>query len=113
MIVTYRVDWIKDLGDRGENDAFAMYMTVDGKKQRVRLLNIDYFYRMREANNVPEHVSDYDFLTGDPGFQKLLRETGSGHVEFAFAKIEQKKESEQRLEFPADAFEQGSTESIQ
>lgn len=116
-VITHKVEWIKDLGDRGKCDSFSLYLPIDGKKTRVRVMNIDYFYQLREKNQVPASVTDVDFLCGDPSFREIMRQLGCTHVELAYDIMADTKSGKggEKVQFSPDAFEQsGSTQgSIQ
>lgn len=111
MTLTYKVDWIKDLAPKDGTDSFGMYLVNANEKKRIRVMNVNYFYEMREKNNVPAHQTDLAFLCGDPAFQQLVN-MGGFHIEFALEKMSPKKEGRQRAEFPASAFDQGTTKQL-
>ncbi len=111
--ITLRVDNISELGPRGNNNSFAMYFVFrDGTKKRLRVMDIDHFHKMREANRTPREISDVEFLTGDPQFAALLAKIECDHLELALCRMSPKKEGGQKVAFAPDAFEGGMKRAL-
>ena len=111
-----KVDYVRDLGASEEDDSFKVFIVVGKEKHHIRTMRFDQLKSLREANEVPEEVTDTEFLFGDPQFQQFMRviakaEDKTPHIEYSVCKMSPKKTKGQRVEFPANAFEGGTKKS--
>jgi hypothetical protein len=111
MAQTLKVNYVRELGPAADNDSFATYLVIGREKKRIRVMRIDQLALLREANRTPPEVTDVDFLMGDQQFSKFMKGVGVSHIEFALCRMSPKKENGRRVEFPANAFEAGTTKA--
>jgi len=114
--MTFAVDNIADLGDPGEHDSFEIYVVIgDEAPKKIREMRIAYLKEMRDANGVPDDVTDVDFLLGDPQFRRFASTINIRRIEFALSNMAAKStnsEEQQRVEFPANAFAGGDVKAL-
>lgn len=115
--LTYKVDNVRELGAHGDNDSFKIYLVIGQKRHHIRSMTIKQLRDMRTANEVPDRVSDTEFLFGDPQFRKFMSVIANAEgtvptIEFTLHTMSPKKGDRQRVEFPANAFEGGTTKSL-
>jgi hypothetical protein len=116
MALTLKVDFVRQLGNPGDNDSFKVYMVVGQKKHHIRTMTIKQLRELRAANEVPDDVTDPDFLFGDASFNQFMSmiqeaEGVEPHLEFSLHTMSPKKvkKGQERVEFPANVFEPGGT----
>lgn len=108
--LTYDVRWIRDVPGYTETmDSVSLWAVKrNGEKMRIRTMSIAHVRRMRESNRIPASVTDSDFI--GQGVTSILAQLGFDHVEMSVKEVvSPRREGAQVVEFPADAFEQGTT----
>ena len=106
--LTYAVQWARDLpGVSDEKGVELWAVRAGGEKVRIRSTLVSHMYKMRAANQVQDTVTDVSFLS--QGMDSMLEAMGFARLELAIAPMSPKKDKAQRIEFPPDAFEHGTT----
>ena len=107
-----QVDWLSELGSGEDTDSFEVHLVFeDGEKKRIRVMNIAHFKELRRVHNVPDTVTDMEFLLEDDQFKRMLKAIHCDHVELSLSKMSPKKDGNRRVEFPANAFDGGEIKS--
>lgn len=114
--ISYQVEWIREVPGYDERNigGWSVHLYIvepSGDKLLVRCTDVVSHRRLREANRVPASVTDLQVLTQnlEPLVRGMRAERKFDHFEIALGQMPQKKEGGQSVEFPASAFEQGTT----
>lgn len=109
--ITYHVANVTDIPnfDAETMDEVSLWaVKTNGEKMRIRSMSLAHITKMRAANNIPVTVTDTDFL--GQGVSSVLANLGFDHLELSVKKQMSPRSSKgQSVEFPPDAFEQGTT----
>lgn len=113
-LASYQVNWIADVPgytDDGDMSVHLYIVGPNGDKLLVRCTNISNHRKLRDTHNVPAVVNDLQVLTQnlEPLVRGMRAENKFDHFELAVGPMTKKQEGGQSVNFPATAFEDGTT----